>query len=98
MDPADYHDVKGARVDEYPMSTYKSRTDSEAAMPYRDETPPPRPWDRRESTDNLVSSAASIGHGHNRSESRGSTGTSPPPVGRQPMVPDVMAGYRGRAY
>ena len=99
MDPADYHDHKGPRVDGYPMSTYKSRTDSEPARPYRDETPPPRPWGgRRESTENLVASAASIGHGHARSTSRGSDGTSPPPVGRQPTVPDVMGGYRGRAY
>lgn len=98
MDPADYHDAKGPRVDGYPMSTYKSRTDSDTTRPYRDETPPPRPWNRRESTENLVSSAASIGHGHTRSASRGSDGTSPPPAGRQPTVPDVMGGYRGRAY
>ena len=98
MDPTDYHDLKGPRVDGYQMSTYKSRTDVDATRPYRDETPPPRSWNRRESTENLVSTAASIGRGHDRSTSRGSDSTSPPPVGRQPTVPHVMGGDRGRVY
>ena len=98
MDPADYKDAKDPHVQGYPMGTYSSRTSYDAVRPYRDETPPPRPWGgRRESTENLVSSAASLGHRHDRSNSRESFGVSPPPVTREPTVPD-FGDYRGRAY
>ena len=97
MDPADYKDVKDPQVRGYPMSTYSTRTSYDAGRPYRDETPPPRPWGRRESTENLVSSAASLGHRHERSNSRESGVTSPPPLSRGPTVPD-FGDYRGRAY
>ncbi|KAL8805105.1 MAG: hypothetical protein Q9182_002195 [Xanthomendoza sp. 2 TL-2023] len=97
MDPADYKDAKNAHVGEYPMSTYSSRTSYEAVRPYRDATPPPRPWGRRESTENLVNSAASIGQRHERSGSRESDDGSPLPQIRQPTVPD-LGNYRGRAY
>ncbi|KAL8943308.1 MAG: hypothetical protein Q9216_001151 [Gyalolechia sp. 2 TL-2023] len=97
MDPVDYKDVKNPQARGYAMSTYSSRTSYDAAGPYRDETPPPRPWGRRESTENLVSSAASLGHNRERSISRGSGVTSPPPLTRGPAVPD-FDDYRGRAY
>ncbi|KAL8972870.1 MAG: hypothetical protein Q9183_000297 [Haloplaca sp. 2 TL-2023] len=98
MDPADYKDAKDPHVQGYLMGTYSSRTSYDAVRPYRDETPPPRPWGaRRESTENLVSSAASLGHRHDRSNSRESFGVSPPPVSREPTVPD-FGDYRGRAY
>ncbi|KAL8727312.1 MAG: hypothetical protein Q9166_006143 [cf. Caloplaca sp. 2 TL-2023] len=97
MDPADYRDAKNPDVGGYPMRTYSSRTSYDAVRPYRDETPPPRPWGRRESSENLVSSAASIGHRHERSISRGSDDASPLPQARQPTVPD-FGDYRGRAY
>jgi hypothetical protein len=96
IDPIDYTDTKNPSAKAYPLSTYTRRTSSTMA-PYRDETPPPRRTrGMNESTENLVSSASSMGHRHNRSTSRESDGLSPPPVGRQPTVPDM--GYRGGAY
>lgn len=96
MDPAEYKDAKNPQVKAYPMSTYSGRNSDDITRPYRDETPP-RPWGRRESSENLVSSAASLGHHHQRSSSRESEGVSPPPMARQPTVPN-MIDYRGRAY
>ncbi|KAL8760248.1 MAG: hypothetical protein Q9199_000147 [Rusavskia elegans] len=66
MDPADYRDAKNPQVGGYPLSTYSTRTSYEGSRPYRDETPPPRPWGRRESLENLAGSAASIGRSHER--------------------------------
>lgn len=86
MDPADYRDAKNPQVGGYPLSTYSTRTSYEGSRPYRDETPPPRPWGRRESSENLVGSAASIGRS-----------ASPFPQTRQPTLPD-FGDYRGRAY
>ncbi|KAL9595824.1 MAG: hypothetical protein Q9219_006201 [cf. Caloplaca sp. 3 TL-2023] len=97
MDPADYKDSKNPQARGFPMGTYSSRTSYDAVVPYRDETSPPRPWGRRESIENLVSSAASLGHRHERSMSRGSEVTSPPPVTSDPTVPE-FGDYRGRAY
>ncbi|KAI4186366.1 MAG: hypothetical protein LQ346_005696 [Caloplaca aetnensis] len=97
MDPIDYKDAKQPQARGYPMSTHSSRTSYDAARPYRDETPPPRAWGRQESSENLVSSAASFGHRHQRSRSRESDGISPPPLSRGPTVPD-LDNYRGRAY
>ncbi|KAL8720996.1 MAG: hypothetical protein Q9225_002236 [Loekoesia sp. 1 TL-2023] len=97
MDPADYKDVKNSQARAYPMSTYSNRTSYDAVRPYRDETPPSRSWGRRESTENLVSSAASLGHRHERSNSRDSGAMTPPPLTRDPTVPD-LGDYRGRAY
>lgn len=97
MDPVDYKDAKSPQARGYPMSSYSSRTSYDAVRPYRDETPPPRPWGRRESSENLVSSAASLGHRLERSSSRESDRTSPPPLSRGPTVPD-LDDYRGRAY
>ncbi|KAK4693955.1 hypothetical protein P7C71_g3539, partial [Lecanoromycetidae sp. Uapishka_2] len=97
IDPVDYTDTKNPQVKAYPLSTYTRRTSS-PMTPYRDtETPPPRrARGMNESTENLVSSASSMGHRHNRSTSRESDGLSPPRAGRQPTVPDM--GYRGVAY
>ncbi|KAL9030642.1 MAG: hypothetical protein Q9196_001252 [Gyalolechia fulgens] len=88
MDPVDYKDVKDPQARGYAMSTNSNRTSYDALRPYRDETPPPRPWERRESTDNLVSSAAILGHSRERSTSGGSGVTSPPSPTRYPTVPD----------
>ena len=95
IDPIEYTDAKNPSMKGYPMSTYTRRTSS-PMTPYRDNTPPRRARGANESTENLVSSAGGMGHRHNRSTSRESDGLSPPPVGRQPTVPDV--GYRGMAY
>ncbi|KAL9611961.1 MAG: hypothetical protein Q9167_003401 [Letrouitia subvulpina] len=96
MDPAEYKDVKNPQVKAYPMSTYSGRNSDDVMRPYRDETPS-RSWGRQESSENLISSAASLGHRHQRSSSRESEGVSPPPMARQPTVPNVID-YRGRAY
>jgi len=97
IDPMEYKDVKTLDGKSCPMSTYGRRSSSPIA-PYRDETPPPgRARYARDSSENLVGSAAKIGHSHNRSTSRESDGMSPSPVNRQPTVPDM--GYRpGQAY
>ncbi|KAL8710799.1 MAG: hypothetical protein Q9220_004602 [cf. Caloplaca sp. 1 TL-2023] len=98
MDPADYKDAKHAQLRGYPMGTYSNRASLDGGRPYRDETSPPRLWGQRESTENLVSSAASFGRQrHERSFSRDSNGLSPPPLAREPTVP-ALGDYRGRAY
>ncbi|KAL8913615.1 MAG: hypothetical protein Q9171_001580 [Xanthocarpia ochracea] len=78
MDPADYRDGKNPHVGVYPMSTYSSRASDDVVRPYRDETPPPRRWGQRESSENLVTSAASIGGRHESTISRESDDASPP--------------------
>ncbi len=97
MDPADYRDGKNPHVGVYPMSTYSSHASDDAIRPYRDETPPPRRWGQRESSENLVSSAASIGGRHERTISRESDDASPFAPSRQPTGPQI-GDYRGRAY
>ncbi len=98
MDPSDYKDsrLKAPLVSGYPMSTVSSHTSYDRLPTYRDQTPPPRRFGPGESTENLVNSAASSGESHHRSTSHESDSVSPPPVGRQPTVPNV--GYRGMAY
>ena len=92
MDPTDYKDMKQSRAAAYPLGSYGNRSDS---TPYSDLSPPPtRGWHSRESSENLMGSAAGMGQ-HARSISRES-GASTPPL-RQPTVPNVD-GYRGRAY
>ena len=94
IDPMEYKDVKNFQGKSYPLSTY-SRRSSSPFTPYRDETPPPRrARGIRDSSENLVSSAAKMGH--RRSISRESDGVSPPPIDRQPTVPNM--GYHGQAY
>ncbi|KAH0538480.1 hypothetical protein FGG08_004929 [Glutinoglossum americanum] len=76
----------------------KSLLSSDPVTPYRDVSPMPN--DRRgmrESVDNLVTSAAAMPHSHERNISGGSLGGSPPPMSRQPLVPN-LGGYRGAAY
>ncbi|KAL8659495.1 MAG: hypothetical protein Q9226_000388 [Calogaya cf. arnoldii] len=99
MDPADYRDAKNPQVGGYALSTYSTRTSYEGSRPYRDETPPPRRWGRRESSENLVGAAASIGRSHERRVSRESDdgSRSPFPQTRQPTLPD-FGDSRGRAY
>lgn len=104
MDPVDYKDVKDAKG--YPLTAYESQSSVDVLRPYRDEfSPPPssgrlhgRPtWRREESQDHLIGSAASMGHHRNDSRESFQSG-SPPVVGRQPTVPDMMRDYPGRAY
>ena len=97
IDPMDYKDNKNPQAKSYPLSTYSSRRSYDTVQPYRDETPPPR---RRrgvdESSENLVSSAADMGHEHDRSVSRESDGASSPLARRQPTIPNLD--YHGKAY
>ena len=96
IDPMEYRDVKTLQGKSYAMSTY-SRRSSSTLPPYRDETTPPRKQrGDRESSENLVGSAARMGHSYHRSASRESDSRSPPPMERQPMVPNM--GYHGQAY
>ena len=89
IDPINYKDVKTVQSKSYPMSTYNRRSSS-PMPPYRDETPPPqRSRGIRDSTENLVGSAARMGRNHDRSRSRESDGLSPPPMDRRPTVPNI---------
>ena len=98
IDPTDYKDIKNPQAKSYPLSTYSSRRSYDTVQPYRDETPPPRrPRDVDESSENLVSSAAAMGYGHDRSVSRESDDANSQSVKREPTIPNVM-GYRGQAY
>lgn len=98
MDPVDHEDIKGPHATGYPMSTYGSRSSFDVARPYRDQTPPPRPWRRaQDSSDNLVSSAASMGHRHQRSTSHDSDSVRSLSAVRRPTIPDIE-GTHGRAY
>lgn len=91
MDPIEYRSssAKGARAYAYPPSTYSDETHGDAIPLYRDQTPPPRRWGRRESDENLVQSAASMGRGRTRSARKDSDSISPPAVGRQPRLPNM---------
>lgn len=97
IDPTEYTDVKNPQAKSYPMSAYSSRRSYDTVQPYRDETPPPRhPRGADESSENLVSSAADMGYGQDRTVSRGRDGASSPSARRQPTLPNM--GYRGQAY
>lgn len=93
IDPTEYKDVKNPQAKSYPLSTYSSRRSYDTVQPYRDETPPPR---RRadESSENLVKSAAEMGH--DRSASGESDVINSPSTRRQPTIPNMD--YRGQAY
>ncbi|KAI9808724.1 MAG: hypothetical protein M1825_003876 [Sarcosagium campestre] len=72
-------------------------------VPYRDSTPPgARPYNaRRESGSGLLTTAAPMPYSHNRTVSGESMGGSPPPVSRQPTLPNIGLGGpggRGMAY
>ncbi|KAI9836827.1 MAG: hypothetical protein M1819_000992 [Sarea resinae] len=97
MDPGDYKglDSKQPLVSVDNVGIAKGGYD--AVPPYRDYTPAGRRFGPRESSENLVDSAAVMGHGHERSISRGSGSRSPSPEHMAPTVPDVGA-YRGVAY
>lgn len=98
MDSVDHRDMKGPHAAGYPMSAYGTRSSLDVAQPYRDHTPPPRPWhETRDSSENLVGSAASMGHRHQRSTSRDSESIRSLPAVRRPTIPD-MEGAHGRAY
>lgn len=97
MDPIEYNDHQNPQTKAYPLHTYNSRTSLDAVQPYYDQTPASRRWGARESSENLVSSAASIGQQHDRSISWERTTTSPPAAVRQPTVPK-MDGYQGSTY
>ncbi|KAI9859053.1 MAG: hypothetical protein M1813_007181 [Trichoglossum hirsutum] len=82
---------------QYPESKRSLLSSNEPAHPYRDASPMPQGRRAmRESADNLVASAASMPQSHGRNISNESFGGSPPPMNRQPTVPNL--GYRGAAY
>ena len=95
IDPTEYKDVKNPQAKSYPLSTYSSRRSYDMVQPYRDETPPPRrPRGADESSENLVRSAADMGH--DRSASQESDVVNSPSTRRQPTIPNMD--YRGQAY
>ncbi|KAI9769503.1 MAG: hypothetical protein M1840_003980 [Geoglossum simile] len=78
-----------------PQESKKSLLAPDPAIPYRDSSPlSAGRRSGRDSADHLVSSAAGMPQ-HERNVSGESYG-SPPPMSRQPLVPNV--GYRGAAY
>lgn len=98
MDPVNYRDLKGPHAAGYPMSAYGTRSSFDIAQPYRDQTPPPYPWRGiHDSSENLVGSAASMGHRHQRSSSRDSESIKSVPAFRRPTVSNEED-IRGRAY
>ncbi|KAI9675613.1 MAG: hypothetical protein M1817_000979 [Caeruleum heppii] len=115
MDPSTFHASpnKGPMVSEHPLqppfgSNAKAPLGYRPVATRRDSTPMGRPrFGSRDSTDHLVTSAASMGgHRHERSLSPPSISPygSPPPASRQPTLPNVGAangggaGYRGFAF
>ena len=71
----------------YPMGTYNSGKHYDAVPPFSDERSKGSRWGARDSSENLVGSAAPMGYHHQRSTSPESEAE------RQPTVPDM--GYRG---
>lgn len=101
MDPVDYRSQKGSHAAGYPMSAYGNRSSFDVAQPYRDQSPPPRPWGRmQDSSENLIDSAAGMGHRHQRSTSRDRESVRPLPPVRRPTASTVsdMESSHGRAY
>ena len=96
IDPTDYKDVKNPQAKSYPLSIYSGRRSYDSVQPYRDETPPPRRPRGAESSEDLVSSAADMGYGYDRSVSRGNSGASSPSARREPTIPHLD--YHGQAY
>ena len=98
LNSTDYKDAlaKPPQVSSYPLDAY-SNNGSYEAVPYRDLTPTPGPRGARESSENLVGSAAgmgeSMGHRHQRSTSIDSEAQYASLARRQPTVPNF--GYRG---
>lgn len=97
MDRIEYKSstAKGAQAYGYPPSSYSDETHGDGTRLYRDQTPPPRQWGRGESHENLVESAANMGHERNGRLSNDSDSISPPRVGRQATL--LSVGYRGMA-
>lgn len=95
MDP-EYRDLKEPHAIGYPLSTYGHRSSIESNRPYRDQTPPPRPWRHGQgSTESLVSLGGSTGHRHDRSTIGGNEDPGPRLITRQPTVP-IMETRTGR--
>lgn len=97
MDP-EYRDMKEPHAIGYPLSTYGHRSSIDTNHPYRDQTPPPRPWrHRQESTESLVRSGGPIGHRHDGSTNGGNNDVGLGTITRQPTVP-IMETQTGRAF
>lgn len=97
MDP-EYRDMKEPHAIGYPLNTYGHRSSIDTNHPYRDQTPPPRPWrHRQESTESLVRSGGSIGHRHDRSTNGGNNDVGLGTITRQRTVP-IMESQTGRAF
>jgi hypothetical protein len=93
MEPTQY---KSASYTEQQSHKSSFSAGSNRFEPYREQLIPSQTHDRfgpRDSTDHLVSGAVGMGH-HSRSQSRGGTSVSPPPQGRQPMLPQFDFGSR----
>lgn len=92
MEPGEYKDSvrKGPLVTTQP--TWSSKDGNDYASSYRDFSPP----SRRFSSQPLVGSGARPAYHDARTMSDWSTSSSPPPVNRQPTLPNM--GYRGVAY
>jgi len=93
MEPTQY---KSASYTEQQSHKSSFSASSNRFEPYREQLIPSQTHDRfgpRDSTDHLVSGAVGMGH-HSRSQSRGGTSVSPPPQGRQPMLPQFDFGSR----
>lgn len=98
MDPVDHRNPEGSYAAGYPMSAYGNRSSFDVAQPYRDQSPPPRPRGRmQDSSENLIGSAAGMGHQHQRDTSRDGESIRSLPAGRRPTV-SYMESSHGRAY
>lgn len=91
---ADYKGPAGAE-DGHAMGTHKAGKRYEPVPPYNDQVYNLSRWGARESSENLVASAASPGQRDHPSTRRGSDDSSLRPLSsRQPTLPDI--GYGGR--
>lgn len=89
VDPIDYKDRKGQQTKGKSLTPYGGQTNYDVVRPYRDQTPPPNRWGPHESSENLVGSAASIDHHHQRSTSWEAEDMGLSAAARQPTIPRV---------
>ena len=89
-------DYKGSSQAEtgHAMGTYKGGKRYEPVPPYSDQAPNSSCWGSRESSENLVASAASLGQRDHPSMRRRSDGSVGSLTSRQPTLPDVGLGGR----
>ena len=95
MDPVVNWNRKDPQPQGYPLSASVSRTSVDSSHPYRDQSSSRR-WATRDSSDNLVASAASMGLRQQRSISPDDE-ENLRPTARQPTVPR-FAGHQDSGY